>query len=148
MATAIPYGQAYRNLGLAQFDFSAHTFKAALVDAAYIPDRDAHEFFADVTDEVTGAGYTAGGETLTGITWLYDSADNRCVLSCSDLNWAALTPVFRFAVIYRDTGDPAESPLLSYVDFGTDIDAEGGPLPISFPSGVFRLLTPTSGEEG
>ncbi len=148
MTVSAPYGQAYKNLGLGLFDFSAHTFKLALADDSYIPDTDADEFFADVTGEVAGAGYTAGGETLTGLTWLYDATNNWCVLSCDGVNWAALTPPSRFAIVYRDTGDPDTSPLLSYVDFQTELDPEGGPLPITFPAGVFRLTTPTGGPSG
>ena len=38
--------------------------KVALCNSSYTPDRDAHDFFDDLTNEVTGTGYTAGGLLL------------------------------------------------------------------------------------
>jgi hypothetical protein len=146
--TCVAYGAGYRNLGLGLFDFSTHTFKMALTTSGYTPDSDVDEFFADITHEISGAGYTAGGQALTGLTWLYDTTNHRCVLSGDTVLWAALTPATRFGVIYRDTGDPGTSPLLTYVDFGADLNAGGGPLPVTFPDGVFRLLTPDPGPTG
>jgi hypothetical protein len=46
-------------------DFESDTIKVALVTDSYTPDQDSHDFFDDVTNEVSGTGYTAGGETLT-----------------------------------------------------------------------------------
>ncbi len=146
MAISVAYGQSYKNLGLGLFDFSSHTFKLALADNDYTPDRDTDEFFADVAGgEVSGSGYTSGGETLTGLSWLYDADENWCVLACDPVTWAALTPTLRYAVAYRDTGDPATSPLLCYVDFASVLNPEGGPFPITFNGGLYRLKTPTLG---
>lgn len=137
------YGPAYKSLGLGRFDFTTGTFKLALTGAGYTPDVDADEFFDDLTNEIAGAGYTAGGVTLTGLSWLYDSVNNRCVLSCDPPTWDSLTATVRYAVAYRDTGDPETSPLLSYVDFESDKTPVASPFTVTYSSGLFRLRTPS-----
>lgn len=54
----------------------------ALVTDTYTPDYNAHDFFNDLTNEVTGTGYTTGGVavttteiTLAAGTLTYDAAD-------------------------------------------------------------------------
>lgn len=44
-----------------EIDFDTDTIKAMLCAAGYTPDLDAHDYKNDVTNEVTGTGYTAGG---------------------------------------------------------------------------------------
>lgn len=40
------------------------TVKCMLTTSAYTPDQDTHENKGQVTNEVSGSGYTAGGATL------------------------------------------------------------------------------------
>ena len=47
----------------------AETHKEALVTDTHTPDFDLDDFFDDVDNEVTGAGYTTGGVTVTGTEW-------------------------------------------------------------------------------
>ncbi len=145
MTISTAYGLAYKGLGLGRFDFTAGTFKVALAGSAYTPDVDADEFFDDISNEIVGSGYTAGGLTLTGLAWTYDAVSRRCVLSCDPANWTPLTATIRFAVAYRDTGDPATSPLLSYVDFESDRTPTGSPFIVTYADGLFRLRTPLVG---
>ena len=56
--------------------------KIALVQDGYTPDYDLHDFHADLTNEVTGTGYTVEGVaatttevTLTGGTLKFDAVD-------------------------------------------------------------------------
>lgn len=94
--------------------------KVALTTSAYTPNQDTHDFFNDVTNEVTGTGYTAGGATLTGKTVTYDASSQRVWLNADDVTWGTSTITARYAVIYHDTGTPSTSTLLGYVDFGSD----------------------------
>jgi hypothetical protein len=50
------------------------TLKVALTTSTYTPNQDTHHFFSDITNEITGTGYTAGGATLTSPTTTYDTA--------------------------------------------------------------------------
>lgn len=137
--TAVPYGQSFKSLGLGRFDFTTHTIKIMLTTNSYTPDRDTHEFKSSVTNEVTGTNYTAGGATLSGLSWTYDSTNDWCVLTCNPPVWSTATFTARRAVIYRDTGSAATSPLLSYVDFGADATPAAANFTITFTSGVYRL---------
>lgn len=77
------YGKAYANLlggetsgESSAVDFLSDTIKMALTTSAYTPNRDTHEFFSDITNEITGTGYTAGGVALASKTITYTAADS------------------------------------------------------------------------
>jgi hypothetical protein len=106
-------------------DLLNDALKVALVGAAYTPDPDAHETFADISGEVSGAGYAAGGQTLTGRTVVRDDINDRAAFDAADLTWATAAFSARGAVLYADSGDPATSPLVAYIDFGYDYGVNG-----------------------
>jgi hypothetical protein len=117
--------------------FGTSTLKVALTTNSYTPNIDTDEVFSDVTNELpTAGGYTAGGQTLTSVTWTYDSANNRMQLDCADPSWSAATFTCRRAVFYKSTGTSSTSPLLSWQDFGAD----------QSPAGVtFNLVVDSTG---
>jgi hypothetical protein len=100
-------------------DYDTNTIKCALVTSAYTPDRDAHDYFNDITNEIVSAGYTAGGATLT-VTVTQDNTNDRGVFDANDVTWVGITAAPRGAVIYKSTGTAATSPLIAYIDFVTD----------------------------
>ena len=116
-------------------DWVNDTIKAALTSATYVPDQDVHDFFSDVTNEITGTGYTAGGKALTGKTRAYNAASNLLVLDAADLVWDSSTLTARRAVLYKDTGVASTSPLIGWVDFGQDISSTAGPFTITWDAG-------------
>ena len=101
-------------------DLAADTIKVALVTSSYTVDIDAHLDFADITNEISGTGYTAGGATLTTKTVTQDDTNNRGVFDADDVTWAVATFTARGAVVYQDTGTPATSILMFYIDFAED----------------------------
>jgi hypothetical protein len=101
-------------------DLNSDTIKVALVTSGYTPDQDAHDFFNDVTNEVSGTGYSAGGETLANATMTQDNTNNRGKFDADDVTWATSTITARGAVIYKSTGTASTSPLIAYIDFGSD----------------------------
>lgn len=124
-------------------DWSADTIKIALVTSSYTFSA-AHDFFDDVTHELSHASYTAGGAALASKTEVasggvrtYDAADP----TFASLAAAAGTPAA--AIVYRDTGVAGTSPLLAYLRLpGTAPD--GTDYTVVLPSdGVIRL-TPTT----
>ncbi len=139
--TAFPYPLSFRGLGYGRFDFLNQTYKAMLTTAAYVPDPDFDEFLDDVTSEITGVGDTAGGKTLSGKTWRYDADNNLVVLRFDPLVWTNASFTLRRLVIYCDTGTPATSPLLSWVDFGTDVSPNSVDWPVTFTNGIYGLRT-------
>ena len=124
-----------------EVDFDSDTIKVALLTSSYTPDQDAHDYFNDVSaNEVSGTGYTAGGATLASKTATYDSASNVIVLDAADTTWSSSTITARYAVIYDSTGTSSTSPLIGYVDFGSDQSSTSGNFTITWDStGIVRI---------
>ena len=92
-------------------DLTNDTIKVALVTSGYTVNIDTHAFFSDITNEVSGTGYTAGGETLS-VTVSQDNTDDEGVFDATDVTWASSVITARGAVVYKDTGNAATSNLL------------------------------------
>lgn len=121
-------------------DFDTDTIKVALVTSSYTPDFDAHDYFDDVTDEVTGTGYSAGGAALASKTVTLDAANDRVDIDAADTVWTASTITARGAVLYKDTGTPSTSPLICYFDFGSDKISSAGDFTIQWAAtGYLRI---------
>lgn len=136
--------KAYGNLPMQalqkKVDWLNDTVKVMLCTSTYTPDQDAHVFKSSVTNEVTGTGYTAGGQTLASKTLTYSSATNTTTLDAADTVWPASTLTARYAVIYSDTGTAGTSPLIGYVDFGADVPSSGSNFTLTWdPSGLLTL---------
>lgn len=145
--TAKWYGQALlgqlSGTAARRVDWANDTVKVALVKSAYTPDQDNHDFWNDVSaNEASGANYTAGGKELKERTDTYDAASNTCRLKAKVTEWLEVTVTARYAVVYKDTGVAAESPLLGYVDFGADNAVAGGTFKIEWDTtdGVLRVI--------
>jgi hypothetical protein len=106
-------------------DFDTDTFKVMLVTSSYTPDKDTHDKRDDVTNEVSGTGYTAGGVTSV-CTVTKDTANDRVTLSFAAVSWASSTITARGAVIYKSTGTASNDNLVAYNDFGSDVASASG----------------------
>lgn len=113
------YGKALENLFKGLIDLDSHTLKVMLCTSAYTPDQDAHSVKADVTGEVSGDGYTAGGVALSNVSISYDAASNTVKLDANDVEWANSTLTAQYAVIY----DATANLVLGYLDFESDISS-------------------------
>ena len=121
-------------------DLDTDTIKVALVTSAYTPDQDAHDFFDDVTNEVSGTGYTAGGASLANKAVTADNTDNEGVFDADDVAWTTSTITARGAVIYKSTGTASTSALICYLDFGSDKISTAGTFTISWNAeGILNL---------
>lgn len=122
--TAFWYGltlrDQYGTTAANRVDYATDTIKIALTTSAYAQDQDAHDFFNDVTNEITGTGYTAGGTTLAGKAVTYDTGTNEVRIDANDAAWTTATFTANKAVHYKDTGTASTSHLISYVLFGGD----------------------------
>lgn len=123
-------------------DLDTDTIKVALVTSSYTPDKDAHDFFDDVTNEVSGTGYTAGGATLS-VTISQDNTNDRGVFDAVDTSWtsASIANVYA-AVVYKSTGTASTSPLIAYIDLNSEtaFSVVNGTLTITWnSSGILYL---------
>lgn len=121
-------------------NLSADTIKVALVTSGYTPDIDAHDYFDDITNEVTGTGYTAGGETLASKTLTQDNTDDEGVFDAGDTTWSSSSMTAYGAVIYKSTGTAATSPLIAYIDFTENKTSQLGDFQITWATeGIINL---------
>lgn len=122
----IVFNNFKKNIMNGSIDLDTDTIKVALVTSTYTPDQDTHEFFSSVTNEVSGTGYSAGGAALANKAVTEDTVDDEGVFDADDTSWASSTITARAAVIYKDTGVAATSPLICYIDFGADKSTTAG----------------------
>lgn len=116
------------------------TIKVALVTSSYTPNIDTHEDFADITNEVSGTGYTAGGATLANQAVSMDTTDDEGVFDADDVTWGSSTITARGAVVYQSTGTASTSLLIAYFDFGSDQVSSSGDFTIQWNSeGIVNL---------
>lgn len=136
------YGRAVFHAFNKEIDWDTDDIKVALLSSAYVPDQDTHDYFDDVAaNEVTGTGYTAGGQTIGTRTRTYDAANNVVVLDGADVTWASSTITARYAVIYDATPTTAATqPLIGYLDFVSDQSSTNGNFTITWDaSGIVRV---------
>lgn len=122
-------------------DLDTDTIKVALVTSLYTPDQDSHEDFADVSNEVTGTGYTAGGVELTGKTVTKDNTNNRGIFDAGNASWENVSITARGAIVYKSTGDSSTSWLICYLDFTEDKTADAVNFTIQFNSNGILTCT-------
>jgi len=112
------YGKAAQNIAAKKIDLINDDIRVALFTSSYVPNQDNHERLADITGEVAGAGYTAGGRSLVNKRLTQNSSTNVWTYDADDLTFPAVTLTFRYGVIYDNTH--ADKPLIAYVDFTTN----------------------------
>ena len=119
------YNSFWGDLGAGTIDLDTNTFKVMLVTSSYAADKDAHDRRNDVTNEVTGTGYTAGGATCT-ITIATNTSLDRTTYTFSSVEWPTSTITARGAVVYKSRGGASSNDeLIFYSDFGTNVSTSG-----------------------
>jgi hypothetical protein len=112
--------------GLEDFDVdSAYTYKIALYTANANLSASTTEY--TTTDEVTGTGYTAGGNSLTKVT--PSLSGSTAIVSFDNVTWNLASFTTRGALIYNATTNAA----VAVLNFGADKTASGS-FTITFPT--------------
>jgi hypothetical protein len=136
------YGKFIQKALNKEVDWDSDTIKVALLTSSYTPNQDVHDYFDDVVaNEVTGVGYTAGGETLASKTSTYDGSTNVLILDAADVTWSASTITAQYAVVYDASGaTDADKVLIGYVDFGSNQSSSNGNFTITWDAtGIVRV---------
>lgn len=81
------------------------------------------------SNEVTGTGYTAGGNTLTNVT--PTSSGTTAFTDFADTTWSSSTITARGALIYNSS---ASNKSVCVLDFGSDKSSSSGDFTIVFPT--------------
>jgi hypothetical protein len=114
-----------------EMDFSSDTsqaFKIALYTSSASLDASTTAYSA--TNEVSGTGYTAGGNTLTVVA--PTTSGTTAFLDFNDTTWSTATITARGAVIYLANG--STNPAVAVLDFGGDKTSTAGDFTIQFPT--------------
>ena len=98
----------------------AETHKELLVNDTEVPDFDLDDFRDDVTDEVAGTGYTAGGVTVTGTEWTIATGLMTYDMTDTVFSTVTLTGVMA-GIFYFNVGTAATDQLLLLQDFVTAV---------------------------
>jgi hypothetical protein len=142
--SAFLYGNFIKNLLDKKIDFNSDAIKMALCTSSYTPDQDTHDFFDDITNEVSSSGtnYTSGGNTIANCSITYTSGTNVCKIDGDDVTFSAVTLTARYAIIYDSSpGSAATNPLIACIDFGENKSPAGVDLIITFNSGGIATFT-------
>jgi hypothetical protein len=101
-------------------DADNDTFYALLTTSSYTPDR-AHSKRNQITNEVSGTGYTAGGVPVA-VTVAKDTTLHRTNVTFGQASWAGLTlSTARYLVYYKRRGGASSADeLVGYIDFAVD----------------------------
>jgi hypothetical protein len=82
------------------------------------------------TNEVSGTGYSAGGNTLTRVD--PTSSGTTAFTDFADTTWSSSTITARGAMIYNDSA--AGNPAVVILDFGSDKTSTNGDFTVVFPT--------------
>jgi hypothetical protein len=142
MASLI-YNSAARDAHVGNIDFDTDAFKVMLVTSAYAENKDTHTKRSDVTNEVTGTGYAAGGIAVGATVSAVDTANDRVDVTFAAVSWPGSTITgARKAVYYKSRGGAATADeLVMVVDAGSDQNTVIGTM--SLGASIFRVSNPT-----
>ena len=116
-----------------EMDFSSDTsqsFKIALYTSDATLDDSTTAY--STTNEASGTGYTAGGNTLTIATNPTNATSGIIAyLDFSDTTWTSSSITARGALIYKSGGT---TPAVAVLDFGGEKTASAGTFTIQFPA--------------
>ena len=107
---------------------SADTYKIALYTSAATLDATTTAYSA--TNEVSGTGYTAGGQVLSGFN-VTTSGTTAILDFTTDPSWANATITARGALIYNSS---KTNKAVYVLDFGSDISSTNGVFTVTFPT--------------
>jgi len=114
-----------------EMDFSSDTaqsYKIALYTSS--ASLDASTTAYTTSNEVTGIGYTAGGNTLS-ISTNPTTGGTTAFLSFATTTWTTATITAAGALIYQAGGS---TPAVAVLDFGGDKTSTAGDFQITFPT--------------
>lgn len=118
-------------------DIDTDNFKIMLT-SAYTADKAAHTRKSNVSGEISGAGYTAGGQAIVP-TISKDTAAHTVTITWPAVSWANSTLSASVAVVYKDTGTAATSPLVFVNNFGSTVSTTNGTLTVQSSTITYSL---------
>ena len=130
MANVVPFSFA-QELLKGTHDFTANTIKLALYTAGSGAPYSTSDtvYSSGVANEVSGAGYTTGGNTLSSP--VVANQNNVATLTFAQTQFTSATFGAAYAVIYNSS---SSNKLVVVLDFGGTKSCSNGTFTITFPS--------------
>src|SRR4051812_2730284 len=101
--TAFWYGLAFSSTFNKEVDWNTDTVKTVLTTSSYTENQDTHDYYNDITNELTTAGgYTAGGVTISPLSFVYTGGSNLWQINGSNAAWTTATFTANKAAVYAD----------------------------------------------
>lgn len=116
-----------RELLNAEHDLDTDTFKIALYTSSASLGASTTAYTA--TNEVSGTGYTAGGQALTGAA--VTTLSSTIVVDFADPTWTTATITARGALIYNSS---KSNKAVAVFDFGADKASTAGDFTVIMPT--------------
>lgn len=111
----------FKNSGGSTFKIALYTNSASF---------DATTTAYTTSNEVSGTGYSAGGNTLTRVD--PTSSGTTAFTDFADTTWSSSTITARGAMIYNDSA--SGNPAVVILDFGSDKTSTNGDFTVVFPT--------------
>jgi hypothetical protein len=135
------YSTGLQQLVNGDIAWDTSSFKCMLVTSTYTYDAD-HDDRADVTNEITNTGYTAGGNAITTVAATVDDANNQIEADANDVTFTSLAAGDQpyAAIVYLTTGVAANDILIAYCTLTTPPAPDGNNYTIQWGAeGVFKI---------
>lgn len=115
-------------------NLSTGVIKCALIDITSYSQA-ADVYLADVT-QVTGTGYTAGGQTVTSIATAADTTNHWTTIVITPAVWTGSTTISATGAVCYDS--TSSNRIIAIDDFGATVASSGGtytvaPIMLKFP---------------
>jgi len=129
-------------------DWITNAIKMLLLANTYVfneTNKDDDVWRSDLTGEVTGTNYTAGGAAVGNSgtrSVVVDTTTNKVQLKAPAVEFLNVTITgIRNAVVYKDTGVPSTSPLIGCIDFGGDQSVNATTFSVDWSGGTVVEFT-------
>lgn len=134
MASGV-YNSGKRDIADGTIDLVNDTIKVILVTSSYTPNAD-HDFADDLTNELSGTGYTggfngSGRKTLSSKSWSTDNTNDRAEFTATIPTWSGINAGSpKYAILVKEITNDAATRLIAWLDLGTVV-TNGGDLTIT-----------------
>lgn len=126
------------------FSLLSNAVNLALLGTGYSPSQGSNITWNNINaNEMTGSGYTAGGQALTFKALAVSG--NVTTFSAANVTWASSTITnARYAALYQNTGTASTSALIACLDFGSAMSSVSNNFTVNWnASGVLALTVAT-----
>lgn len=132
------YNRFHTNMANKIIDWEADDIRVALVSSAYTPNKDDTQWSDVSGNEISGTGYSAGGEQLSNASVTQDDSNDLTKMDGDDITWQTATVTAYYAVLYDST--LGANDLIECVDFGADKSSSEGDFKIQWDaSGILTV---------